>query len=183
MRELQRRVENGELLSDRENDKLDRFLSESADTIPEGQRVVHVPRRCYIAGPMRGYPFFNFPAFDAKRNELCRDGWDPISPADLDRAAGIDPLKWSEERLTAHDAIGWETYIPEPGESKLDIKEIIQRDFKAILSLDPECGEKIVLLDNWGDSTGANAERALARWIGLTIDYPNFITESGPHHA
>ena len=39
---------------------------------------------CYIAGPMTGYPRFNFDAFDAARDDLRSDGYDVISPADLD---------------------------------------------------------------------------------------------------
>lgn len=46
-------------------------------------------RRAYIAGPMRGYDRFNFPAFDAAKDRLIEMGWDVVSPADLDRAVGI----------------------------------------------------------------------------------------------
>src|SRR5690606_7315289 len=35
----------------------------------------------YIAGPMRGLPLFNFPAFDAARDLAQREGFTPISPA------------------------------------------------------------------------------------------------------
>ena len=36
----------------------------------------------------RGIPLFGFPAFDAARNELTAMGWEPVSPADMDREVG-----------------------------------------------------------------------------------------------
>ena len=42
----------------------------------------------YVAGPMRSLPFFNFPTFDEVRDQLVKSGYNVISPADIDRAAG-----------------------------------------------------------------------------------------------
>ena len=36
----------------------------------------------YIAGPMSGIPYFNFPAFDTAKAFLILQGWDVVSPAD-----------------------------------------------------------------------------------------------------
>ena len=46
---------------------------------------------CYLAGPMTGFPRFNFDAFDIARDQLESEGWTVISPADLDRQHGFDP--------------------------------------------------------------------------------------------
>lgn len=46
--------------------------------------------RLYLIGKMRGEPQWGFPAFDAAKEALVAQGFDVISPADLDRAAGFD---------------------------------------------------------------------------------------------
>jgi hypothetical protein len=47
--------------------------------------------KVYVAGPMTGYPGFNYGAFDEARDLLASEGWDVISPADLDREnLGLD---------------------------------------------------------------------------------------------
>jgi hypothetical protein len=42
----------------------------------------------YVSGSMRGFPGFNFPAFDAARDIINARGDKAISPADLDRKFG-----------------------------------------------------------------------------------------------
>jgi hypothetical protein len=42
--------------------------------------------RLYLCGPMRGYPLFNFPAFDAAAASLRAVGYEVFSPADHDRS-------------------------------------------------------------------------------------------------
>lgn len=115
----------------------------------------------YIAGPMSDKPLFNFPAFDACRDELKRWGWEVISPADLDRAVGFDPA----------------TSIV----SKGFLDEAMERDIEAILRVDA-----MVMLPGWMDSTGAKAEYALAKWRHIPVyqwpsmeeivDFPLLIT-------
>jgi len=39
-------------------------------------------RRVYIAGPMSGYPRFNYAAFDRAEQQLAAMGLEPVSPAD-----------------------------------------------------------------------------------------------------
>lgn len=39
----------------------------------------------YLAGPMRGIPFYNAPAFDNAAKALRKRGYTIVSPADLDR--------------------------------------------------------------------------------------------------
>ncbi len=98
----------------------------------------------YIAGPMRSYVAFNFPAFDAARDELTAMGWNPISPADMDREVGFDPTK------------------DEPTKEFLDAA--LDRDVDAIRNVDALC-----LLEGWQKSVGATAEAALAQWRQIPI--------------
>ena len=38
----------------------------------------------YVAGPMRGYENYNYPAFDRCSRVLREQGWNAINPAELD---------------------------------------------------------------------------------------------------
>jgi len=118
--------------------------------------VMHLskPRsgRVYIAGPMRGYEKFNFPAFDAARDLALSLGWEPISPADLDRDSGFH-----------EDAAPMEALGPEI------TRQFVDRDTTALLSLRSEHGDAIALLPGWEKSTGAVAEFFVARWLGLRV--------------
>lgn len=104
----------------------------------------------YVAGPMRGYPQYNFPAFDAAADIGRRLGHTIISPADMDRSAGIDEK---------------ETLVIGYGE----IRTFVKRDTEALLTLRAEDGDFIALLPNWFKSTGATAEVFLGRWLKLAF--------------
>ena len=106
-----------------------------------------MPLSIYIAGPMRGHPYYNFPAFDMARNRLIEMGWVVLSPADMDRADGNDPAKlpgntdWSK-------AAG------------VNLGHAILRDLKIL----QEC-DAIALLHGWQSSKGARAEAAVAEFM------------------
>ena len=54
----------------------------------------------YVAGPMRGFENFNYPAFDRCARVLLKQGWIVINPAELDREAGkpmSDPVAFSPD--------------------------------------------------------------------------------------
>jgi len=112
--------------------------------------------RIYIAGPMTGYELFNFPAFDAARDELKKAGcWYPVSPADIDREAGFFP-----EDLRGD----WDwNKIPD---SAGPIGAIIKRDIDALMTC-----SAIYMLPGWEKSTGAKAELQLARWNRMAINW------------
>lgn len=108
----------------------------------------------YIAGPMKGIPLFNFPAFDAARDAL--NSWETheaISPADIDRANGFDPSSLPAD-------YDWSIIPPSAGTRD----EIIRRDIEAILAAD-----EIYMLPGWEKSAGAKAELHLARWAGKKV--------------
>ncbi len=107
----------------------------------------------YIAGPMRGYAFYNFPAFDAARDHWKASGQDVINPADLDREHGFDACKLSPDT-------DWGSYDSVP----FDVCEAIDRDIEALKQCDA-----IYLLQGWQGSKGAKAEKALAEWLGLHV--------------
>lgn len=118
----------------------------------------------YVAGPMRGHKDFNFPAFDAARDALLEKGYNVISPADIDRAAGFKP----------QDSVD-------------DTKPFVLRDFWSLFYLARK-GGAIALLHGWYRSTGASAEAFLGRWLGLDfldhggVAYHSSIPQMFAHH-
>jgi hypothetical protein len=98
--------------------------------------------KVYVAGPMRNLPQFNFPAFDAAKVRLEAAGWDGVSPADIDRSHGFNPVTDAAE----------------------DMRVYAKRDTEALLSCDA-----IAMLPGWTASKGATAEYHFARWIGLKV--------------
>lgn len=52
---------------------------------PAGDGPLDRARKVYIAGPMRGLPEKNYPAFDRAADRLRAQGLDVVNPADLDR--------------------------------------------------------------------------------------------------
>ncbi|MCX7429346.1 MAG: DUF5664 domain-containing protein [Planctomycetia bacterium] len=101
----------------------------------------------YIAGPMRGYPQYNFPAFHGAAEEWSDLGWGVIDPAALDEAQGFNP----------------ET------DDVQDAGDFMKRDIDCIMGLDVENGDGLAVLPGWEKSIGARAEVALARWRGLPV--------------
>jgi hypothetical protein len=116
----------------------------------------------YVAGPMTGCEYYNFPAFDDAKKRGERLGYGIISPADIDREAwGIDPAESYSAWLTLERrAKKW---------TEDDWRQILLRDIAAILSLSPKNGDGVALLPGWERSTGALAELCVARWMGLRI--------------
>ena len=111
--------------------------------------------KIYLAGPMRGKPNFNFPAFDFAAARLREQGYKVFSPADKDR-----------------EEIGAEAFVNATGDedelarkSAYTINDALAADTLYI------CREAnaVALLPGWENSTGAQAERALAVALGLTI--------------
>lgn len=110
--------------------------------------------RIYIAGPMRGYAFFNFPAFDEAADALRRQGWHVISPTDIDRLFE-----------------GWECAPPADSVFHGDAcSRFIRRDIECLLNMTPEV-DAIYLLQGWAASKGARVEKAVAEFRGLRITY------------
>lgn len=111
--------------------------------------------KVYLAGPMRGKPNFNFPAFHFAAAKLRQEGYEVFSPAEK-----------GEETILTSDP-GWIT-----GTSSGGLQENLQFRRKVFL-LDTQyiCNEAdaVFLLNGWEKSKGAVAERALAEAIGLEV--------------
>lgn len=111
--------------------------------------------KIYIAGPMRGKKWFNFPDFDWAKECLMRAGWEVISPADLDREIGFDVKSLPPD-----------TDWSDVSKLGFDLRAAVQRDMDAILDCDA-----IFMLHGWSESRGAKAEKAIAEWLGLMVFY------------
>jgi hypothetical protein len=124
-------------------------------------------RVLYIAGPMRGIAWFNYPLFDRVAKELREAGNEVISPADEDRRNdGFDPF--ANPAHASPDACTFP--------KTMDFAKTVRRCLDAVLRCD-----EIVLLPGWENSNGAVAELTLAMWLNkrvrhLNIDYDNRIT-------
>lgn len=101
--------------------------------------------KIYLAGPMRGIPESNYPAF--------RDG-----AANL-RAAGhivFSPVDWDVEN---HGANGCHS-------EAFDLRKALAADMEWICLE----ADAVALLPGWEASKGATAERATAIALGLKVD-------------
>ena len=113
----------------------------------------------YIAGPMRGYELFNFPAFDKASELLGNLGWSVINPAQMDRDSGFD-----ENVETEFSNKKWQ--------------EAMRRDYAALLQ-----SNAIAFLPGWEKSEGAILERNFASKLGLKMYRIDFEEESlNPEH-
>jgi nucleoside 2-deoxyribosyltransferase len=108
--------------------------------------------KLYLAGPMRGLPAFNFPAFNEAAALLRAAGHEVFSPADRDSHVGFDPTG-----MAGTDA--------ELDRAHFSVREALGADLGWI------CAEAdaIALLDGWERSLGTAAEVATARALGLPV--------------
>jgi hypothetical protein len=93
----------------------------------------------YLAGPMRGYPLYNFPAFLMATRILTSRGFQIMSPAEKDIEAGLDPSRGLEEQ-------------------GFDMGAAFQWDVRAVADT-----VGTILMPGWEKSTGAKLERAIAK--------------------
>lgn len=110
--------------------------------------------RVYLSGPMRGYANFNFPAFDHAAAKLRAQGFDVFSPAERDREEYGSEIE--------NNPTGDESKVTNPA---CTIEDCMAADCEWIC----RNAKFIALLPGWEKSSGANAELALARALGLTI--------------
>lgn len=113
--------------------------------------------RVYLAGPMRGIPEFNFPAFHAAAAALRGEGHTVFSPAerDIDRHAGVDISKGN---TSGDEAFAAKTY-------GFSLRDALADDTQWICKE----ADAIALLPGWEGSKGARAELALSEALGHKI--------------
>lgn len=115
--------------------------------------------KVYLAGPMRGIPEFNFPAFHKFAAELREQGHKVFSPAerDIERHGGTD--------LSKGNANGDEAEAVK--QHGFSLRDALADDTQFIC----KHAEAIALMPGWSKSKGAIAERALSVALGLEIIY------------
>lgn len=114
------------------------IVSESIGAMIEDRHVV------YIAGKMRGLAGYGFDRFDDAAARFRANGWDVISPAEMDRQVGV-----------------YEHTHPLPPNF---LRQAMSRDLAAIC----EC-DAIALIPGWETSEGVAVELALAKLLGLEV--------------
>lgn len=107
--------------------------------------------RIYLAGPMRGYPEFNHPAFIRGAEQLRHGGHEVFSPAEHDLQLGLDPAGLSGDQAEV--------------ERKFPLRRCLGDDLAWICA----SADAVVLLDGWEVSAGARAEAATALALGLPV--------------
>lgn len=116
-------------------------------------------RSCYLSGPMRSKPQFNYPAFMDAAAKLRDAGWSVFNPAEMDLKEGGAPNLSMTVSEQEDYAAQWS-----------NARHYAKRDLAVILdNLFPPIGDAIVVLPGWEESIGARAEVAVAKWLGLNV--------------
>ena len=115
--------------------------------------------KIYLAGPMRGIPEFNFPAFNSAAKALREQGHEVFNPAerDIERHGGVD--------ISKGNAAGCEATAT--AQHGFNLREALCDDLTFICKE----ADAIALLPGWENSKGASAELATAYALGLEIHY------------
>lgn len=103
-----------------------------------------IRKKIYVAGPMQGYPDFNFPAFKTATYTLRKQGWEVFSPHELN--------------------------CP-PSEHGKSITEEEKGAFAKELQYICEEADAVYMLKGWERSGGAKAEWAAAVRLNHEIIY------------
>jgi hypothetical protein len=116
----------------------------------------------YLAGPMQGYPEFNFPRFNAVAAALRAGGHTVFNPAekDIERHNGTDISKGNATGSLEQSKI----------EHKFSLRQALAEDMEFIC----QQANAIVLLPGWEKSNGAQAEHRCAVALqseGMDITY------------
>lgn len=137
--------------------------------------------KLYLAGPMRGHDNFNFPAFWDAARVLRERGHEIVSPAEIDVEEGYCVVRCVADEhprmeFYSPHKVDWEAYGCVPSveftnsylaDRDANLRRVFMRDFEEISKVDG-----IVFLPGWETSTGANAELAFAKALGLSLyDY------------
>lgn len=104
--------------------------------------------RVYLAGPMRGYKDFNFPAFRKYAKQLRADGFEVFNPAEKGVEAEVEKDPNLQHSLAFR-----------------------RRVFKMDIDFICEHADVIAMMPGWEMSSGARAEHALALAIGIKVMY------------
>lgn len=112
--------------------------------------------KIYVAGPMRGIPEFNFPAFHDATAALRARRHEVFSPAERDiKHHGADISKGN---VTGDEAVA-------AAEHGFNLREALKDDLEFICLH----ADAVAVLPGWENSKGARAEVATAKALGLKV--------------
>ena len=114
--------------------------------------------KLFVAGPMRGHPEFNTPAFNQATETLVHMGHTVYNPAHYDS-------------LNGHDWTGCDGTQQELDDAQFNMRAAMLDNMSWIC----EEADAIVLLEGWHNSVGASAEATM----GLCMDLPMFVLVRG----
>lgn len=126
-------------------------MTTAQDTAAGKQR----PLCLYVAGPMTGKPWHNFPSFDVAVDLLAGLGIESISPAELD-----DPADRAEALCAEIGSADTATHT---------WGDLLARDVKIVADV----VDGVALLPGWEGSRGAKLEAFICRLVGKPIFYIN----------
>jgi nucleoside 2-deoxyribosyltransferase len=112
-------------------------------------------KKIYIAGPMSGYPEFNFPKFNWMQEYLEENGWKVFNPAKKEIEKNLDPEAAATGDAQKAIAAGF------------DFRECFTWDTQKVIEADA-----IMMLEGWEQSPGARAEHAVA--VAMQKHYPEY---------
>jgi hypothetical protein len=131
---------------------LDSLLKRMLDLTSEKNLV----KQIYIAGPMSGYPEFNFPAFFKAQKHFEELGWKVWNPANKEAEQGTTAAEsFAKGDNAGLVAEGWDWR----GAFDWDCNKVIY-------------GDAIYMLKGWEYSPGATAEHAVAKFAKK--QYPEY---------
>ena len=103
--------------------------------------------RVFIAGPMRGRPQYNFPAFYAAEETIAAAGHAVVNPARMDDEDGFDrDYEYGDDEMAEM------------------IRSFASRNAAKLAQCDA-----IALLPDWDESEGAKLDLAFAQYLGLKV--------------
>ena len=111
----------------------------------------------YLAGPMKGYPQFNFPTFKKAAFTLRKAGFDVFSPAERDISVHGEDIFYDNATGNAEQSEA----------DGFNLRDALYVDTKYICLE----ADAIAMLPGWEMSLGAQAEWALAKALDLDIFY------------
>lgn len=111
-------------------------------------------KKIYIAGPMSGYPNFNFDAFNNAANIFRAGGWEVFNPAEKE-----------SETLSAESLVNGDAALA--AEQGFNFREVYTWDVNKVIEADA-----ILMLKGWENSPGARGEHAVA--VAMQKHYPDY---------
>lgn len=120
------------------------------------------PLTLYLAGPMSGYPQFNYPEFHRIAKELREAGYKIISPAEED-----SPEMQVEAMKSGDGLVDGKMPIDNPDKTITGENwgQVLARDIRLIFD---KC-DGVVAMPTWGKSRGARLEVFVANITGRGI--------------